>query len=375
MHMPEKTPLERIPRIVGYWLLLGVFLVFMQVVIGGVTRLTNSGLSMTEWKPLSVLPPLNEADWQSEFEAYRTIAAKQFNSLHAEMTLSEFKYIYFWEYFHRLWARMMGFAFLFPFLYFLWKGWLPPRLLKRLGVVIGIAAVAAVAGWYMVASGLNNDKRTWVSAYRLMLHLGIATALFGYLLWTAYMVLKPSATDNGFPALRRFGWALTGLLLVQIVLGGLMAGTRAGLLHPYWPVFDHWGAFVPHLLDQNQMNAGSLIDYEPNSLLKAWVQILHRTAAVLLVAVALWFSAFSGRFAVSGSFRVGRAIFQMLLAVQFALGVFTVINCRGQVPAGLGSMHQACAFLLLGSALYLNYSMGRGGSVLLEKSGRRDFSA
>jgi cytochrome c oxidase assembly protein subunit 15 len=366
--MTEKAPLDRIPRIVGYWLMLGVFLVFMQVVIGGVTRLTNSGLSMTEWKPLSVLPPLNEADWQREFEAYRTIAAKQYNSLHAEMTLSEFRYIYFWEYFHRLWARMMGFAFLFPFLYFLWKGWLPRKLLFRLAVVIGIAAVAAVAGWYMVASGLNNDKRTWVSAYRLMLHLGIATALFSYLLWTAYMVLRPRPTDSGFPQLRRFGWAMTGLLLFQIVLGGMMAGTRAGLLHPYWPVFQHWDTFSPHLVDRAQMNAEALIDYEPGSFLKAWVQLLHRLTAVLLVGVAVWFSSYSGRFAISGSFRLGRAVFQLLLGVQFALGVFTVINCRGQVPADLGSLHQGCAFLLLGSALYLNYLMGRGGEQLLGKS-------
>ena len=172
-------------KVVQVWLLIGVIMVFVQIVVGGITRLTDSGLSITEWAVIQgTIPPLNEAEWTAAFEQYKTAAKKQFESLHANMSLSEFKIIFFWEYIHRLWARLMGLVFLFPFLYFLWKKYLPKWLVKRLGVVIALAALEALMGWIMVKSGLNEDTRTWVSAYKLVAHLSIATILLGYLFWT-----------------------------------------------------------------------------------------------------------------------------------------------------------------------------------------------
>lgn len=349
-----------IPRPVGIWLALGVFMVFMQVVIGGVTRLTDSGLSMTEWQPiLGVVPPMSEEAWQAAFDAYKTQAKTQYENLHTGMGLSEFKFIYFWEFFHRLWARIMGMVFLVPFLFFLYKGWITKHLVKRLAVVIGIAAIAASVGWIMVASGLNNDHRTWVSAWKLMFHLAIAVALFGYLLWTTFPAFAPITADGQHGELRRLAGGVTALLVLQIALGGLMAGTRAGLIHPHWPIFVHWDTLSSQLFDANQANAESLVDYEKYGFMKAWVQVLHRLAAFALVAASVWFVYVSRRFEVSRAFEKGRVFLLAVLGTQFLLGVLTVVNCHFKVPVGLGSVHQACAFVLLGAMLFLNYLLVR----------------
>lgn len=346
-------PSNPIAPAVRIWLLAGVVMVFFQVVIGGVTRLTDSGLSITEWAVIQgTIPPLNEADWQAAFEQYKLAAKKQYESLHADMTLEGFKFIYFWEYGHRLWARMMGFVFLIPFLWFLAKGQLPGWLVRRLGVVIGLASLAAVFGWIMVASGLNNDNRTWVSAYKLTTHLAIATALFGYLVWTW---LKTSPNHGKSPvevALLRFGWWLTGLLLLQILLGGLMAGMRAALVHPFFPVFVEWQRFWDALTAGGAINASQAVDYEPSQGIKAVVQLLHRTTAWALVLMTLVFvQKLKAR--QSPGLQRGARLLLIVLSVQFLLGVMTVINSIGRVPLLLGVLHQAGALVLFGVILYL----------------------
>lgn len=351
--MKVQNPIAKSVRV---WLFAGLVLVFFQVVIGGVTRLTDSGLSITEWAVIQgTLPPLNEAEWMEAFDKYKVAAKKQFESLHADMTLSEFKVIFFWEYFHRLWARMMGFIFLFPFLYFLYKKMLPPWLIKCLGGVILLAMAAALFGWIMVASGLNDDNRTWVSAYKLMTHLGIATALFGYLFWTYLRANQPISSVRAANGLKRFSLIICGLIFVQILFGALMAGMRAGLLHPYFPLFVEWdrlmGAF------QAKENFESLTNYESSVEIKAWVQVLHRGMAYLLVLITLNFANRVLKTEISEKLRKSVYMLISLLGIQFLLGILTIINCIGRIPLTLGVLHQGVALLLFIAALQVSYQI------------------
>ena len=342
-----------LPKSVKTWLFAGVVMVFFQVVIGGVTRLTDSGLSITEWAVIQgTLPPLNEAEWQEAFDKYKMAAKKQYETLHAGMDLSEFKVIFFWEYLHRLWARLMGFVFLFPFLYFYFKKMLPGWLLKRLGIVIALAALAAIFGWIMVKSGLNNDKRTWVSAYKLVIHLGIATTLFGYLLWTWMLSAVSVEKVKVSVSLRKMSYWLLGILLVQILFGGLMAGMRAGLIHPHFPIFVEGSRIWNALVANFSTDVEQLIDYEPNLFAKAVVQVLHRLTAWVLFFVGLYFSVKAIKARQSDRFNRGVLLFTAVLIIQLLLGIFTVINSIGRIPVALGALHQCTALLLLATLLY-----------------------
>ncbi len=344
-----------IAKSVRGWLFAGLILVFVQVLIGGVTRLTDSGLSITEWAVIQgTLPPLNEAEWIEAFDKYKVAAKKQYESLHADMTLSEFKFIFFWEYFHRLWARMMGFIFLFPFLYFLYKKMLPSWLIKRLGGVILLAMLAAVFGWIMVASGLNDDKRTWVSAYKLMTHLAIATVLFGYLFWTYLRANQPKSADTHLTAFKRFSWWVTGLVFVQILFGALMAGMKAGLLHPYFPLFVEWERFTG-ALQASENEVGSISNYESSASIKTWVHLLHRGTAYLLVIVVFGFARKILKAQISEKLKKGVYMLITLLGIQFLLGILTIINCIGRIPITFGVLHQGVALLLFASILYVSY--------------------
>lgn len=345
--------------VIRYWLLAGLVMVFFQVVIGGVTRLTDSGLSITEWAVIQgTIPPLNEAAWQEAFDAYKDAARKQFETLHADMTLGEFKVIYFWEYFHRLWARLMGLVFLIPFLFFWYKKWIPGWLMRQLGIVIFLASLAATFGWIMVASGLNDDGRTWVSAYKLIIHLLIATVLFGVLCWTWLMSHGSPPLHEKAPQIRRWGWALTAVLLVQIALGGLMAGMRAGLIHPHWPFFIEGQAFMQALTAQGNLSLGEWVDYEPSLTVKAWVQAAHRISAwILSLLILLLFWNVRKWNPTTLLTKASYGLFVMLL-VQFLLGVLTVINSLGRIPVTLGVLHQAGALLLLAVLLFFTFQAG-----------------
>ena len=352
----ERQNSERVHRVVRWWLMIGLVMVFFQVFIGGVTRLTDSGLSITEWAVIQgTLPPMNAGEWEVAFERYKVSAKRQYESLHGDMTMSEFKVIFFWEYFHRLWARLMGFVFIIPFFFFLYKKWMPGWLLKRLGVVILLASAAATFGWIMVASGLNEDNRTWVSAYKLMTHLGIATLLFGYLFWTW---LRTHQTDDFVEeqsSLQRFAWMTTGVLCIQILLGGLMAGMRAGLIHPYFPFFVEGERFLG-ALSSSGVGMDNLINYEQAVAPKAWVQVFHRSTAylltglIILLAVRIKKSMF-----ISEKLKKANRLLITLLVTQFSLGILTVINCFGKVPVAYASLHQVVALLLLINMLYICY--------------------
>ena len=346
-----KNPIKRVVRT---WLLIGVVMVFVQVVVGGITRLTDSGLSITEWAVIQgTLPPMNAVEWNEAFELYKVAAKKQYERLHADMTLSEFKVIFFWEYIHRLWARFMGFVFLFPFLFFLWKGWLPKWLVRRLGVVILLAMGAATFGWIMVASGLNEDNRTWVSAYKLVGHLSIATALFGCLFWTYLRAIQNQVRDAHLASLRKFAWGVAALLFVQIAFGGLMAGMRAGLIHPYFPFFVEG----ERLLSILGAGDADFVNYESSAYVKGFVQILHRATAYLLVVVMILFVRKTWKAEISQKLRLGTYGLLGILGIQFSLGVLTVINSIGSIPIAYGALHQGVALILLINLLFVIYQL------------------
>ena len=226
-------------RAIRLWLYAVAALVLAMVLVGGATRLTESGLSITEWRPvMGTLPPLGEAQWQSEFEKYQAIP--QYQALNQGMSLEAFKTIYWWEWTHRLIGRVIGAAFLLPFLWFLWRGWVGPGLRGRLWFIFGLGALQGAVGWWMVASGLAD--RIEVSQYRLATHLVLACVIYVALIWTAQRLgERPAAPLPSRIRLSAFGLLI--LVLVQIYLGALVAGLRAGYIYNTWPLID--GAFVP----------------------------------------------------------------------------------------------------------------------------------
>ena len=351
-----NTTVSNIPKAVQIWLFIGVVLVFFQVVIGGVTRLTDSGLSITEWEVIQgTLPPMNEAEWNEAFEEYKQAAKKQFLTLHADMTLKEFKYIYFWEYFHRLWARLMGLVFAIPFVIFMWKKWIPTWLLRRLVVVILLAGIAATFGWIMVKSGLNDDTRTWVSAYKLIAHLGIATTLFAYLFWTWLKTFQPTPSAPEQTGLHKIVWGVTFILFIQILFGGLMAGMRAGLVHPHFPFWVEGQRLYGLIGEVSTVTLSNFINYEPSGSVKGIIQILHRGFAYILVGLIIWLFTLLRKRVDTPQVKRGSYLILGMVGVQFLLGVLTIINSIGKIPVGYGVLHQGGALLLLVFLLYVNY--------------------
>jgi len=352
-------------RAVKIWLIVGLIMVVGQVVIGGITRLTESGLSITEWKPLSgAMPPLNAADWQEEYEKYA--ASPQFEKIFADISMADFKFIYFWEWFHRQWARIMGLVFIVGFLVFWRKGWLGGRLMRRLGVTVLLAAIAASFGWIMVASGLHD--RPWVDAYKLTIHLSLGITLFSYLLWTTLKVLYP--LEAGYPqnGVDKWLWPLNIVLVAQLILGGIMSGARTAIVYPEWPLMK--GEFVPSvILEKTMWTVDNFVNYEQSWFQPALIQFLHRTTAYLLaiIVIGYLFKVFSrGKIPVLVKSNV---LLVTLLVTQVLLGIATVVSSVGQVPVGLGVAHQFGAIALVGVVVFINY-LYRPGQVLVsvEKS-------
>lgn len=340
-------------KAVKIWLVIGLVMIFFQVVIGGVTRLTGSGLSITKWEIVTgTLPPLNHDQWEEALALYRE--TPQYQKINEGMSMSDFKFIYFWEYFHRLWARSMGFVFLIPFLFFWRKGWIDKPLMRRLGITVLLAAIVASFGWIMVASGLVN--RPWVNAYKLTIHLSLALILFSYLLWTTFKVILPEQRVIHNDVLKRGSTLLLLILALQIILGGIMSGMKAGLYYPTWP--DMNGSYLPAvLLDTGEWNVDNFVHYDSGPFMAALIQFLHRNTAYILTIIILWFSYTAFKLENSGFFRNTIYLLVSMLIIQVLLGIFTLINCLGNVPVGLGVMHQAGALLLLTAVLLVRYQM------------------
>jgi heme a synthase len=326
----RQAPSQRAVRV---WLFAIAALIAIMVLVGGATRLTESGLSIVEWKPVTgVLPPFNEAQWEQAFAAYKQIP--QYQKLNAGMTLPEFKTIFWWEWSHRLLGRAIGAVYLLPFLFFLWRGTISGELKRRLWLIFGLGALQGAVGWWMVASGLS--ERVEVSQYRLATHLVLALLIFAAIVWTLRRLdERPPLAISA--RLRLTGLAFLVLTFVQLYLGALVAGLRAGLIYNTWPDID--GGFIPQ--------AARLWFEQPwwrnlfeNTLT---VQFEHRMTAYLLFLLAVFHASDA---AASRAIDAARGALWLLVAVmvQSALGILTLLN---QVPMGLALSHQAVAIAVL----------------------------
>ncbi len=345
---------QRIGRAVKIWLFIGLFMVLMQIVIGGVTRLTGSGLSITKWEIVTgSIPPLNQQDWQEAFDLYQQ--TPQYQKINQGMSLDAFQFIYFWEYFHRLWARLMFLVFVFPFGWFLLRGQLSRRLTRRLIGVVLLAGLEGFFGWIMVYSGLI--KRPWVNAYNLTLHLTTGIVIFSYLLWTIFIALRSEPRVENAAVLRpwhRYVWIMVVVSFIQIALGAMMSGTKAGLLYPTWP--DMSGGYFPALLfDAANWRWTHFIDYDTHPFLPTLIQFLHRNTAYLLTGLIIYFVWQLRKLPISSILRQGNIVLVVLLVIQVLLGIFTLINCVSRIPVTLGVLHQAGAVFLLSALLFVAY--------------------
>lgn len=324
--------------VVRAWLWTVAALVFLMVIVGGATRLTESGLSITEWKPVTgVLPPLSEADWQAEFDKYKRIP--QYSRLFPSMTLADFKVIFYWEWGHRLLGRLIGLVFALPLLFFWLRRKLPPGLLAKLLGVLALGALQGAVGWWMVVSGLTN--RVEVAPERLAVHLLLASVTF-----LALVVLATGLRTRQAPAaaerrLRGGARLLVLLVLAQIGLGALVAGSRAGLTYNTWPLMD--GRLVPP--------ADNLFRLQPwwlNFLENVTtVQFEHRMMAYVLLLFALWY-AWRARRIAPGTAAARRAtVLAGVVVLQAGIGVLTLLL---QVPIWAGLLHQAMAMGVLAMA-------------------------
>jgi len=333
-------------RAIAVWLLFCCGMVFAMAVIGAITRLTESGLSMVEWKPLiGILPPLSETEWNRVFDLYR--ATPEYRYINTGMALDEFKHIFFWEWFHRLWGQLIGFAFLLPFLWFWATKRIPKGLMPKLIGLFALGGLQGVVGWLMVASGLVD--RPSVSHYRLAMHLGIAFLIFGLLLWVALGLLDPKPESGGnaaAPALRRHAGLALGFVAVTVAWGAFVAGLDAGLIYNTWPLMG--GSFMP----------GEMWFLDPawTNLLEnhAAVQFTHRWLAFAtgIVVLTLWWRAIRAGLPATGS-RPAHASAAMVL-IQITLGISTLLSA---VAIPIAATHQAGALVLIALLVWFRYEV------------------
>ena len=335
-------------RPVAIWLLACCALLFAMVVVGGVTRLTHSGLSITEWQPIvGTLPPLDDTDWSAAFAKYQ--ATPEYRLVNREMTLEAFKRIFWWEYFHRLLGRAIGVVFLLPLLWFVARRRIPPGYAPWLFGIFLLGALQGAMGWYMVQSGLVDDPR--VSQLRLTAHLGLAFVIFGAMFWTALSLLDAGAPQPSARAapLARFATAVVAVVFLMVLLGGLVAGIRAGFAYNTFPLMN--GQLVPSeifMIDPWYRNFWNNM---------ATVQFDHRLFALVLALLVplFWWRAMTAAEA-SPRARLGAHLLLAMLALQIALGIATLLLV---VPLPLAAAHQAGAVLTFAAALNAAHALRR----------------
>ncbi len=339
--------LENLPgrsyRPVAIWLLIGVAMVIIQIILGGITRLTGSGLSITEWNVVTgTLPPLNEGDWLVEFDKYK--ATTQYHLMNADFSLKDFKFIFFWEWLHRLWARLIGVVFLIPFIVFLVQRRFRPEMVRPMIVLFLLGALQGAVGWIMVASGLTGDA-VYVKPTRLALHFIFALALLSYTYWFALKLLVKPRQLVVQPGVRRLSLVILGVLTLQLIYGALMAGNKAALSAPTWP--DINGAIIP----PGMMKAGEgLLNLLDNPVT---IHFIHRGLAYLLVILVFILTIRLYRLPASRLGNWARPWPVILVLIQLFLGILTVLNSLRIVPNRWGifewmaQFHQIFAMLLL----------------------------
>ena len=322
-----------------YWLLTGCMLIFIMVVVGGITRLTHSGLSISNYKLISgTIPPMNAVEWQEAFDLYKQYP--EYQKLNNQFTLEDFKDIYFWEWLHRVIGRFIGLVFLIPFLYFLITKQLSKSTLKKAIVLLCLGSFQGFLGWYMVKSGLVDNPD--VSHYRLAAHLTTAFITFAYTFWVALDLMFPDkkAINNAFRNLIRWGLFI---VIVQIIYGAFVAGLDAGFMHNHWPMMSE-GKFMHETVYTEQTPT-----YKNFIEGKSGVQFVHRILAFVVVGFILAIYFKSKKLALTNYQSKGLNLLVIILGFQFLLGVFTILL---QVPVWLGVAHQVGAFFLLSAMTF-----------------------
>ena len=328
-------------------------MVFVQILLGGITRLTGSGLSITKWDIVTgSIPPLTSADWNETFDLYKS--TPQYQKINEGMSLHQFKFIFFWEYFHRLWARTMGFVFLLPFIFFLIKGLLSSNTLKRLGVVVLLAATAALFGWIMVASGLIS--RPWVNAYKLTVHLSLGIGLFMYLFYT-WLMEKGYGPIIAESHSKKYINLLIVLVILQVAFGGMVSGMKSSLLYPSWPLMnDQW---IPDIVwESSHWNMNSFLLYDQSGFMPTLVQVIHRNMAYLITIIVLLFSF---RWIKSQNSQLHWVSYVLIgiIIVQVLLGIATLVGSHGSIPVFYGVFHQGLGILTLTFLFYIKIRINK----------------
>jgi len=330
------------------WLLSGCFLVFIMVVVGGITRLTNSGLSMTDWHLVTdTLPPLTEAKWQEAFDQYKQFPEYQKINIHNDFTLSDYKFIYFWEWFHRFIGRIIGLVFIVPFVYFLIKKKIDKATLNKCFVLLGMGALQGFFGWFMVRSGLIDNPD--VSHFRLSLHLTFAFITFAYTLWVALDLIYPDKKAPILP-LKKIARITLILLLLQIIYGGFVAGLDAGLIHNHWPLMSDGEFFHESIVLEKNTWLERLTEG------KSGVQFVHRTLAYFVVGYILYLFFKGKKHNLDTQQKNGLNALVFIVFLQFILGVYTLLY---HVPLWLGLTHQVNAFFLLTAMTYTLHRLSK----------------
>lgn len=335
---------ERKTKIVANWIFIGVGMLLLQVLLGGITRLTGSGLSITEWKPImGALPPMNENEWQLAFEKYQTIA--QYKYLNTHFTIGDFKFIFFWEWFHRQWARFIGLVFLFPFVYFLVKGYFKKWMINPLIILFLLGALQGAIGWIMVQSGLN-DNDLYVSHIRLSIHFVSAMVLISYaLIFGLSLVVQPNEKVANPPLKKALIWIIA-LLTIQLFYGAFMAGLKAANAAPTWPSIN--GMIIPEHL-------GNILHD------RITIHLIHRTLAYVLAIAIIWWWLKAKVITASAVFKKAKHWPFILVIVQIVLGVFSVLTSPYIKLGNFGifewmaQLHQLVGMLLLLSLVAVTY--------------------
>jgi cytochrome c oxidase assembly protein subunit 15 len=331
---------------IAKWLYLGVFMLIVQIVLGGITRLTESGLSITEWNPITgALPPLNTAQWQAEFAKYK--GTDQFRYIHSDFSLSDFKFIFFWEWFHRTWARLMGIVFLIGFFYFLLKKQFKKDMIIPFIILFLLGAVQGTIGWIMVQSGLV-PKKMFVDHIKLATHFITALVLLCYTFWFALSISVPSKMKIINKPLRKITFVIIVVLFFQLIYGAFMAGLHAATAAPTWPTIN--GQWIPDVMDRLSPGWKNFLDN------KITIQFIHRGLAyTLFILVIIWWTK-ARRIIGSTLFIRTKFIPLLLVVLQVILGITTVVlSPYGNNLVWLGVAHQFVAILFLMSIIFMLY--------------------
>lgn len=321
-----------------------------QVILGGITRLTGSGLSITSWDIITgVIPPLSKQEWLDAFDLYKQ--TPQFHKINATFTLKDFKFIFFWEYFHRLWARLLGIIFLIPFVFFTIKKIINWYLIKRLMLVVFLTALTASAGWIMVQSGLID--RPWVNAYKLTLHFILAVLTIAAMVKTLADVYQLENRSNKNQ--NKFVAILLIITFFQLIFAGLMSGMKAGLYFPSWPLMN--GKFIPEvLLNTSNWNLHNLTNYDSFEFTPALVQFIHRLLAYIILIATIYYYYKKRNNLYTRAIKWLTTTY-MLAIIQVVLGILTLIKIKTGIPLFLGILHQLTGLLFFISLLFLYFSL------------------